>query len=380
MRSCLRREVCAESSATATAFPDGEVDGLGPAELARALPPPRSAADLRRALGGLSPPGPHRDVRDLLEPRGDAGGLGVRARGARLDLSGLPRVGDRAPPRDAGLDGSLLVARASGGLVEPGGVRRRVDLRADRDADSARGRVRVGLAAEGRGPRRDHVLRRRRDLRGRVPRGRELRGSHEGAGDPLLQQQPVGDLDSALGADGRADARRQGDRIRDAGPARRRVRRARRLRGDARGGRAGAGGRRPDVHRGGDVPGGAARDRGRPVHLHRPRARRGGAGERVCRPLRAVPAPLRASSPRSTREEIRQEALELMRAGIAEAEAEPPADPGSCSSTRTPSRRRRSPTTSRSCGGSSGRERAVPRRGGERRAPPGAGARRRPCS
>ena len=43
-----------------------------------------------------------------------------------------------------------LVARASGRLVEPGGLPRRVDLRADRDTGSARGRLRVGQEAEGR--------------------------------------------------------------------------------------------------------------------------------------------------------------------------------------------------------------------------------------
>ena len=45
------------------------------------------------------------------------------------------------------------------------------------------------------------------------------------------------------------------------------------LRGDARGGRAGAGGRRADLHRGRALPRCAARDRGRPEGLHRPRAR-----------------------------------------------------------------------------------------------------------
>ena len=50
----------------------------------------------------------------------------------------------------------------------------------------------------------------------------------------------MGDLDAALGADARRDARRQGDGLRHAGRARRRARRARSLRGRARGGRAGA--------------------------------------------------------------------------------------------------------------------------------------------
>ena len=85
---------------------------------------------------------------------------------------------------------------------------------------------------------RDRVLRRRRDLRGRVPRGRELRRRDAGAARPPLQQQPVGDLDAALAR------RRRAATLADKavgygmpGRARRRRRRARRLRGDARGGR-----------------------------------------------------------------------------------------------------------------------------------------------
>ncbi len=55
----------------------------------------------------------------------------------------------------------------------------------------------------------------------------------------------------------------------------------------------------PDVHRGRDLPGGAARDRGRPVDLHRSRAGRGGEGERVRRPLRALPPAHRRSHRRA---------------------------------------------------------------------------------
>ena len=134
------------------------------------------------------------------------------------------------------------------------------------------------------------LLRRRRDLGGLVPRGRDLRRGDEGAGRPLLQQQPVGDLDAALGADRRPDARGQGHRLRDSGHPRRRRRRPRRVRGDARGRRAGPRRRRADVHRGGHLSRGPARDRRRPLDLHRCRAGRGGAGERVRRPLRALPA------------------------------------------------------------------------------------------
>ena len=101
-------------------------------------------------------------------------------------------------------DGALVVARTSRGLVEPGGLQRRVDLRSDRDARAARGRARLGEEAEGRARVCDRLLRRRRDLRGRVPRRRELRRRHRRAADPLLQQQRLGDLDSRRGADARA--------------------------------------------------------------------------------------------------------------------------------------------------------------------------------
>src|SRR5205814_4670172 len=85
----------------------------------RALPLARPAPHLRRALARLPPPGPDRHVRDLLEPRGDAGRVGLRARARGLDLPELPGVGDRAPARAPGLDDPLLVAWTSGRLVEP---------------------------------------------------------------------------------------------------------------------------------------------------------------------------------------------------------------------------------------------------------------------
>ena len=116
------------------------------------------------------------------------------------------------------------------------------------------------------------VLRRRRHLRGRLPRGRELRRRDARAARPPLQQQPVGDLDAALGADEGRGARRQGRRLRHPGHAGRRRRRARRPRGDAGGGRARARRRGADLHRGRHVPLGAARDRRRSEGVHRPRS------------------------------------------------------------------------------------------------------------
>ena len=150
-------------------------------------------------------------------------GAVLRARGRGLDLPELPRVGDRPAARHAAGDRALVVARPSGRLVEPGRLQRRVDLRADRDARPARGGSRLGEEAEGRERLRDRLLRRRRDLRGRFPRGRELRGRHARAARPLLQQQPVGDLDAARPRRPRAETLAdKADRLRDAGRARRR--------------------------------------------------------------------------------------------------------------------------------------------------------------
>ena len=140
----------------------------------------------------------------------------VRARRRGLDLPELPRVGDRPPARHAGRDGPALVARASGGMVEPGRLQRRVDLRPDRHARSARRRSRVGKEAEGRERGRDRLLRRRRDERGRVPRGRELRGGHEGAARSSSATTTSGRSRRRFGADARGDARGQGGRLRHA--------------------------------------------------------------------------------------------------------------------------------------------------------------------
>ena len=131
--------------------------------------------------------------------------------------------------------------------------------------------------------------------------GANFAGVHARAADPLLQQQPVGDLDAGVRADRGRLARGQGDRLRDAGRARGRAGRPRRLRGDARRGRARTGRRGAVVHRGGFLPGGAARDRGRSARVHRPRAGRGGEEARVPRPLRGLPAPRRAADRRHGR-------------------------------------------------------------------------------
>ena len=163
--------------------------------------------------------------------------------------------------------------------------------------------------------------------------GSEPRRRHARPARPPLQQQPVGDLDAAL----RPDARRRARRTRPSatgspGRAIDGARRARRpthptARDAVARARAGEG---PTLRRGRHAtrrrP---ARDRRRPEGVHRPRAGRGGARERVS--SAATSGYLRRArgcSATSSTEEIKTEAAELMRAGIAAAEAEPPADVG----------------------------------------------------
>ena len=249
-----------------------------------------------------------------------------------------------------------LVARPSVRLVEPGGVQRRVDLRPDRRRTSRmrsgfawgarlKGEDRVAIAYFGDGA----------TSEGAVHEGATFAGVMKAPVDPLLQQQPVGDLDAGLGADGGADARRQGDRVRDARRARRRRRRARRVRGDARRGRCAPA---PATARRSSRPSPIARRRTRPptipsIYIDQERVEEERENEcvgRYERYLGRARRPLR----RRRREEIKDEALELMRAGIAAAEAEPPADPSlvfeHAYADPPPGRR---PTTSPSCGGSS---------------------------
>ena len=92
--------------------------------------------------------------------------------------------------------------------------------------------------------------------------GANIAGVSQGPARARLQQQPVGDLDPARGADRGPAAFRQGDRVRDARSAGRRPRRAGRLRSRPRGRRARPCRRRPDVRRGGYVSRGAACHRG----------------------------------------------------------------------------------------------------------------------
>ncbi len=270
---------------------------------ARAPPLARPAAHLRRALGRLPPPGPDRHLRDLLEPRGDAG----RARCTRSSATtGSSRAtASRRSACCAGCRPSTILSWWRG---HPAGWWNPADWNVASICVPIATHVphAAGLAwgKKLRGERdlRDRVLRRRRHLRGRLPRGRELRRRDARAARPLLQQQPVGDLDAALGADGRRDARRQGGRLRDpracASTAATCSRSTRRRARPSTRARAGEG---PTMIEARHLPRGAARDGRRPERVHRPRARRGGEAARVRRPLRGLPAPARAALGRGRR-------------------------------------------------------------------------------
>ncbi len=91
-----------------------------------------------------------------------------------------------------------------------------------------------------------------------------------------------------------------------------------------------------------------------PKRVHRPRARRGGEAARVRRPLRGATCGGSGVLVGRAAAEIEAEAAELMREGIAAAEAEPPPDPALAlrARVRRSARVVRAPT-SPSCGGSS---------------------------
>ena len=213
------------------------------------------------------------------------------------------------------------------GWWNPARLQRRLDLRPDRDARAARGRARLGEEAARRAGVRDRVLRRRRDLGGRVPRGRELRRRDARAARPLLQQQPVGDLDAALRADG---ARRRSPTRRSAtgcpacastaatcSPSTRRRARRSRARGRAKGRRSSR--RSPTA----SAPHATADDPTAYIDLERVEEER----QREC--VGRYEGYLRRLGLLSDEalEAVRADAAQLLRDGIAAAEAEPPADP-----------------------------------------------------
>ena len=133
-----------------------------------------------------------------------------------LDLSELPRVGDRASARDAGL--TVL----SWWRGHPAGWWNPADYNVASICVPIGTHVRTrpgspgasGCAARARS--RSRTSGTARPPRARSTR-RELRRRHARAARALLQQQRVGDLDSGRGADRGRDARGQGRRLRDAG-------------------------------------------------------------------------------------------------------------------------------------------------------------------
>ena len=190
----------------------------------------------------------------------------------------------------------------------------------------SRGRVRLGLALKGEDRVALTFFGDGATSEGSFHEGATFASVNEGAGRPVLQQQPVGDLDTAVRADGRPDPRRQGDRVRDPGrgvdggdalavyeATRDAVVRAR-----------GAMARRSSK------PSRTARRpmrRPTTLDLHRSRTGRGGEENECVGRFERYLMRMGVLNT-SLAEEIKADALELMRAGIAEAEAEPPADVG----------------------------------------------------
>ena len=170
---------------------------------ARALPRARPPAHLRRALGRLPPPGPDRHVRDLLEPRGDAGRRG-RTRSSDDDWI-FPSYRESAIGLLRGMParhGAVVVARPSrpAGGTRPTTTSRRSASRSrrtcrtrpgSRGGRSCAASRRVAIAFFGDGA----------TSEGAFHEGANFAARDAGAARPLLQQQPVGDLDAARGAD-----------------------------------------------------------------------------------------------------------------------------------------------------------------------------------
>ena len=283
------------------AIPDGEVEGRRRAGAARALPLDGAAADVRRALGRLPPPGPDRHVRDLLGPRGDPGRRVPRARGRRLDLPELPRVGDRAPAR------ACRRRRSSpGGAAIPAGWWNPADYNlasicvpiATQVPHAAglawgkrlRGETACALTFFGDGATSEGAFHEGANFAAvmRAPLVLLCNNNQWAISTPLSAQTNAEALVDKAAGYGIPGARVDGGDVLAVYEATREaVARA----------RAGEG---PTLHRGGHLPRRAARDRGRSEGVHRSRAGRGGARERVRRPLRGLSPPA-GGAPRRAR-------------------------------------------------------------------------------
>ena len=117
------------------------------------------------------------------------------------------------------------------------------------------------------------LLRRRRQLRGRLPRGVQPGRGASGAGDLHVLQQPVRHLDARLAPDRGGVDRRPRPGLRHRRRAGRRQRRARRVRGHPSGQGSGSGRRGADADRGDHLPPRRAHDGGRPEPLRGRRRR-----------------------------------------------------------------------------------------------------------
>ncbi len=175
-----------------------------------------------------------------------------------------------------------------------------LDLRQPDDAVSAGRGLGDGGGHQGRGRHRGDLDRRGLECRGRLPPRDAVRLGLRGAGDPQRRQQPVGDLDLP------GLCRRRAPFIRGArpglwhgGPARRRQRLPRRVRGDAVGGGARAQGLRSDPDRARDLSRRRAFDQRRPGALPAEGRLRALAARRPGRAAEESPHRASANGPRS---------------------------------------------------------------------------------
>jgi len=164
------------------------------------LPRPGDHAPVRRARGQPPATGADRDVRPLCGARRVGGRVDARARRSGPNQLPVPRARrDRRSRSPLGVPPLL-----AGPRVRDRGDRRRQRLPAehrDRGAPPARGRRRVGVRLSGGGSSGRCALRRRRDQRGRFPRGDELRRRVRHTDPLLLSQQRLGDLDPRVAPD-----------------------------------------------------------------------------------------------------------------------------------------------------------------------------------
>ena len=144
----------------------------GPGRTARAVALDGARPPARPGVHGAAAPGRAGRLPPVRGPGGRPGRVGVRPGRRRLRLPLVPGAGGgagarRRPGRVPALPPGDLARRP----LRPARDAVRPDLRAGRHADLARGRATRWARLDGISGVRDRVLRRRRDLRGRLPRG-----------------------------------------------------------------------------------------------------------------------------------------------------------------------------------------------------------------